>query len=165
MDLNIVLIVILISTFSSSGASLYNRAVIDLSLGSNCTLRNNEKGYCEQYTKCEYAQLLYNIRKSSEINFCTLAGTQSLVCCPSIPKLSNKLVREKPSKFENALCNNDQIVYSNNNQLSTGVNAEIGEFPFQAAIGYESEDGQNLDFYCGGSLIADDACVDCCELR
>ncbi|CAG9800169.1 unnamed protein product [Chironomus riparius] len=162
MDLKIVpLSLSLFCAFISSEASLYNLAAVDLGLGSNCTLRNNEEGYCEQYTKCEYAQLMYDIQKTSEIKFCTTGGVQSLVCCPkkdqtSFPLVSNKLVREKPSKFQKALCNDDQIVYNIDNQIDKGVNAEIGEFPFQAAIGYKSEGGEDLDFYCGGSLIADD---------
>ena len=156
MFLNIASLVILSSAFTASEGFFYSHAVEDLNLGSNCILKGNEQGYCEEFTKCEYAQLLYNIRKSSEIKLCKFVGTQPLVCCASIPKLSNQIISEKPSKFQNALCKTDQIVYSNDNQISSGVNAEVGEFTFQAAIGYKSEDGRNLEFHCGGSLIADD---------
>lgn len=157
MILQVSLVVILISSFASSQGFSNRPLAFNLSIGSSCILNNNnDQGYCEEYVQCEYAQLLYSIRKLSEIKFCGIKGTQSVVCCPSIPKVSNQLVGVKVTKFQNSLCKSDQTIEINDNPLSTRVNAEIGEFPFQAAIGYKSEDGKSLNFYCGGSLIADD---------
>ncbi|XP_070494753.1 uncharacterized protein [Chironomus tepperi] len=149
----IVSIVILISASAVpfSEASLFSRVNIDLGLGANCILKNYEQGYCEKTENCQQLSTMHN---SSEISYCGFDGSQRLVCCPQIPQRSNQVIR--PSKFRKLLCNNDQIVHSNYKQGRTIVNAEIGEFPFQAAIGYKSDDDKDYDFYCGGSLIADD---------
>jgi secreted trypsin-like serine protease len=41
------------------------------------------------------------------------------------------------------------------NKIINGDRADVGEFPFQAALGVKNLNGE-LKFVCGGSLIADD---------
>jgi len=69
------------------------------------------------------------------------------------------------SKFRKALCENEtpDIVLGLN--IIGGEHADIGEFPFQAAIGYrkalevDTAKENPIEFLCGGSLIADDVVI------
>lgn len=63
----------------------------------------------------------------------------------------------KSKKFSAALCkeqNNGNVPYTIE-KYTDRIPAEVGEFPFQVALGYLNEDG-SISYDCSGSLIADD---------
>lgn len=71
---------------------------------------------------------------------------------------SNDLLpfRPKSEKFAKALCKNKDNKPSQSEIFRGNQPAEVGEIPFHVAIGYLSSYGNETDYNCGGSLIADD---------
>ena len=61
----------------------------------------------------------------------------------------------KSTKFLTALCKNKNEIPNLNRNTIGGEQAGIGEFPFQVALGYKDQNNE-IDYNCGGSLIADD---------
>ena len=150
-------VVVLLSVTTLISAFTYDRESTDLYLGDKCVLKNNQPGICEEFNNCGYAQQLYQSKRQSEITVCKYIGTRPLVCCPSSQKPSNPkpIIKKSSKKFQNALCKNVKASLKIDNHIINGVKADIGEFPFQAVLGYRN--GRNsIDFRCGGSLIADD---------
>lgn len=150
-------VVALFLVFNFISAFTYDRESTDLYLGDRCALKNGQSGICEEFSNCVYAQQLYQARRQSEITVCKYIGNRPLVCCPGSQKPSNSNTTTKKSskKFQNALCKNVRSSLKIDNHIINGAKADIGEFPFQAVLGYRN--GHNsIDFRCGGSLIADD---------
>ncbi|XP_070494752.1 transmembrane protease serine 9-like [Chironomus tepperi] len=135
----------------------YERANSDNSIDEKCVTKNNEPGYCLDFKLCESAQKLYNLRRSAEITKCKSVGKVRFVCCPS-SKTSyiTKHIKKTSKKFQNALCQNIPSKLIIDDHVLNGEKAGVGEFPFQVALGYESQSGLDWSFRCGGSLIADD---------
>lgn len=66
------------------------------------------------------------------------------------------------TRFQKALCENETPEIQLGLNIIGGERADIGEFPFQAAIGYRkgSKEGNNpIQYLCGGSIIADDVVI------
>jgi len=62
----------------------------------------------------------------------------------------------KSKKFAQALCKHrSKMQYLPINSRSNNF-AGVGEFPFQATLGYLSSKGNSINYRCEGSLIADD---------
>jgi hypothetical protein len=138
---------------SVSDAFIYGFEKPDNFVGEKCITKNNEPGYCQEYLKCKSAQQLYRSKRAVDITMCKFLGKAPIVCCPSIPKAP---IKKTSLKFQNALCKNVQPGLKIDDHIIGGQKAVVSEFPFQAALGYTSENGLNFDFNCGGSLIADD---------
>lgn len=148
-------VIILLSVLTFINGFTYDRESADLYLGDNCVLKNNLPGICEEFTKCDYAKQLYQLRRQSEITVCRFIGNKPIVCCPSSQAPSNLAIRKSSKKFQKALCKNAKPTLKIDNHIINGMKADIGEFPFQAVLGYRN--GHNsIEFRCGGSLIADD---------
>ncbi|CAG9800168.1 unnamed protein product [Chironomus riparius] len=151
---------ILLFLTAISEAFIYNSESSDNIIGKNCLTKNKEPGSCQEFVKCKSSQELYNSGKSAEITMCKFIGKIPFVCCPSITKTKIKFVtkpiRKHSKKFQKALCKNIQPQIKVDDHIFGGVKAEVLEFPFQVALGYEKENENDWDFNCGGSLIADD---------
>lgn len=69
------------------------------------------------------------------------------------------------TRFQKALCENETPEIQLGLNIIGGERADIGEFPFQAAIGYrkisegETTKENSIKYLCGGSLIADDVVI------
>lgn len=113
-------------------------------LGGKCTLKDNQPGVCKYMASCDYVKQLYQLRKTSDIVRCQFIGKNPIVCCPKI------------NKFRQAICMNKTVPLRIQDNIIRGHRAEVGEFPFQAALGFPSKSDESVEFRCGGSLIADD---------
>jgi len=113
-------------------------------LGGKCTLKDNQPGVCKYMTSCDYVKQLYQSKKTSDIVRCQFIGKNPIVCCPKI------------NKFRQATCVNKTVPLRIQDNIIRGHRAEVGEFPFQAALGFASKSDESVEFRCGGSLIADD---------
>lgn len=119
-------------------------------LGDICSLKNKQRGICEEIIKCEYAKELFRSKKTSEIVNCRFKGKVPLVCCPKL---------EKPTKFEQSLCKNK------NPTVKMQMKKKTEEFFYYVALGYKNKDEQ-IEVKCSGSLIAENfvftaaVCVD-----
>jgi ribosomal protein L25 (general stress protein Ctc) len=145
-------VIIVLSFVTFINGFTYDRDSPDLYLGDNCVLINGQPGVCEEFTKCDYAKQLYQLRKQSEIKVCRYNGNVPIVCCASSQKSTG--IKRSSKKFQNALCKNAKPTLKIDNHIINGMKADVGEFPFQAVLGYRN--GRSIDFRCGGSLIADD---------
>ena len=113
-------------------------------LGGKCTLLDNKPGSCKNMNECDYAKKLYKSGKTAEIVRCQFIGKSPIVCCPKL------------NKFRPALCMNKTVALKIQDNIIRGHRAEVGEFPFQAALGFSGQLDESIEFRCGGSLIADD---------
>ncbi|XP_070500632.1 phenoloxidase-activating factor 3-like [Chironomus tepperi] len=91
---------------------------------------------------CEYAKKLFAEQRISEIKPCDFDGDAPVVCCP---------VTLPPSEPTSSNCKTNKV-YSNSNSKRP---ANVGEYPFLAAIGFEGSEN-SIKYRCSGTLIADD---------
>lgn len=160
-DKVLILSIVIVISASISDAFIYKNENSDNFIGEKCLTKNKEAGYCQEFLKCKSAQKLYDSKRIAEIAMCKSPGKIAIVCCPSTPKKyftskPPKPIKNASSKFQKALCKNAKADIKIDIHLTNGNKADVGEFPFQAALGYKSENGYDIDFNCGGSLIADD---------
>lgn len=113
-------------------------------LGGKCTLKDNRPGVCKYMNSCDYVKQLYRSKQTADIVRCQFIGRNPVVCCPSL------------NKFRQAICTNKTVPIRIQDNIIRGHRAEVGEFPFQVALGYASKTDDSIEFRCGGSLIADD---------
>lgn len=111
--------------------------------GEQCSLSGGRQGICKEIIQCDYVKKLLTAKKTSEIVRCAFHGKKPLVCCP------------QSQKFINALCENIKPSLGLDFKITNGIKADLGEFPYQAALGRKNLENV-LEFNCGGSLIADD---------
>lgn len=132
------------------------------SLGDTCFLKNNQEGICSEILNCEPVKKLFDAKKFSEIVECEFVGKRSIVCCPTAQTAqtthTTSLQLNGNHKFMKALCINAKSDIKVNFNIINGVKAEVGEFPYQVALGYRTL-GSEIDFRCGGSLIAEDIII------
>lgn len=121
----------------------------------NCTLLNNQQGFCTQYRNCDYAKKLSIRGQSIKIEKCT---RNNFICCPK-PEKIRTLSPDYPKsiKFKEALCEDKISISPIVLNLRGGEIVDIGEFPFYASLGYKVND--KIEYLCGGSLIADDIVI------
>lgn len=141
---------ILMLKFSACESALFYPNNYERNVGEMCFLRNGEKGVCTEIIKCEHSKQLYQAKRTSEIVLCKFVGIRPYVCCPK-PKIT---------KFQKALCQDQsapplQLGY----HISNGARSGVGDYPFQVALGYLNDQTDELEFNCGGSLIADDIVI------
>lgn len=106
---------------------------------------NFESGYCVELQKCAHAMKLIDDHQYLRQISCGYNGREPKVICPS------------SKKFIDALCGHKLITPSFEQNILGGVPVEVGEIPFQAVLGYpKGLDDDDVDYNCGGSLIADD---------
>lgn len=146
------LLILLVLT--SSLVSAYRPDNSENTLGDTCKLENNEKGICSELSDCESAKKLFKLNKTSDILHCAFIGRRPIVCCPNGPQQ----LKNKNPKFIKALCMNTKPDLVINFNIVNGLKADVGEFPYQVALGYRGL-GSEIDFRCGGSLIAEDIVI------
>lgn len=131
-------------------------------LGETCVLKNNQEGICSEIANCEPVKKLFDTKRTKEIVECKFIGKRSIVCCPTAQTSQTTLTEPLPlnrnPKFTKALCLNVETNLKLNFNIINGVKAEVGEFPYQVALGYRTL-GNEIDFNCGGSLIAEDIVI------
>jgi len=146
-------ILLILLVLTSSLVSAYHPDNSESTLGDTCKLENNEEGICSELFDCESAKKLFKLNKTSDILHCGFIGKRAIVCCPIGPQQLNR-----NPKFIKALCINTKPDLVINFNIINGRKAEVGEFPYQVALGYRGL-GSEIDFRCGGSLIAEDIVI------
>lgn len=105
-------------------------------------------GKCIPVENCEVA--LQQIKKKRYHDFirCGFKGRSEIICCPSGSTAGTRS-QQACKKWLNlaSVTSKDQIV--------GGKDAELGEFPHMAALGFYSLADQQYYFHCGGSLISE----------
>jgi hypothetical protein len=95
----------------------------------------------------------------------TEVPTTTSTTTEAISAANNNVRASGQTKFQKALCENETPDIQLTLNIIGGEKADIGEFPFQAAIGYrkasvgDSMDENPIKYLCGGSLIADDIVI------
>lgn len=120
-----------------------------LYVGDPCSQKDGSPGSCEVSTKCPW--FIENIIKKKRFGdrvTCGFDGQVEVICCNSSIPIGTRssLACDRVPPIENRLTFH----------IIDGEEAEDGEFPFMAALGYESEDIPNgYDYRCGASMISD----------
>lgn len=138
----------LLTTFGQ-GETLYE--------GDLCTLRNGSNGFCLEATKCPwFLETIVKKKKFNERVTCGFDGKIEVICCKADASNAH-LADLKPGVRTRLACDRvPQIDSRLTFHIIDGVEAEEGEFPFMAALGYENEEvGKGYDYRCGASLISD----------
>lgn len=130
------LVVVVINTLliASARAQLYE--------GDECSLQDGSSGICTKATEC-----LWFRPGRSERKHCSWSEDRrtEVICCrlpdPIGVRSSLACEGQKPHIY---------TVF----HIIEGEEADPAEFPFMAALGYQSEDHDGYDFKCGASLIS-----------
>ncbi|XP_058127768.1 serine protease persephone-like [Anopheles ziemanni] len=127
----------------SSGQTLYK--------DDACELRDGKPGICTVVTDCPWflEHIVKNRRFADRVS-CGFEGADEIICCKTNktvqpPGVQSRLACEKVPKY------NERITF----HIIEGEEASEGEFPFMAALGYPTDDG-NVSYRCGASLISSD---------
>ncbi|XP_058444542.1 serine protease persephone-like [Malaya genurostris] len=123
--------------------------------GDPCSLRDNSNGYCIEATKCPwFLETIVKKKKFNERVTCGFDGKIEVICCKSNGTRPNGLASGIRTRLA---CDQVPPITSRLTfHIIDGVEAEEGEFPFMAALGYESEEiEQGYDYRCGASLISE----------
>jgi len=143
-------------------------------LGDTCTLANGSEGTCVIDTECKTISKQTNI----ELTRCEFEDDTLIICCSDMEKTRTASFDEPESfsppnhtlsRYNQILCENHELIPKTSLNVINGEDAYPGEFPYQVALGYESNaaDG-TYDFNCGGSLILNDIVITaahCVHLR
>lgn len=151
-DKMLTLLIIIMLTASAVFANYLDNS--EKSLGDICNLQNNQEGICSEIKNCESVKKLFDAKTTSDIVRCGFVGKRPIVCCPFEAQQLNL-----NTKFAKALCINKKTDLVINFNIINGRKADIGEFPYQVALGYRRLKKEIVDFKCGGSLIAEDIVV------
>ena len=130
-------------------------------LGNNCTLASGSEGICVKYKNCTTVSSLKNITK------CEFEQDELIICCEveeltsfdyGYPSLDDNPIFPPSNltlpRFYQTLCENHEPRTKFVPNIIAGVEADVREFPFQVALGYQINN--TLEFNCGGSLILND---------
>ena len=113
-------------------------------------MKDGSKGFCSVDRKCPYVIDLLKRKKTSDIVRCGFSKQGTILCCKSLDTAPIPVVL-KPSVCEGV---KPAVPFRLDDHIVNGEDAEVGEFPHMAAIGYET-DSSSYEFNCGGTLIAD----------
>lgn len=105
-------------------------------------------GKCIPVEKCQVALEQIGKKKYHEFSRCGFEGFSEIICCPTASEGGKK------SKQACARWSKSASVVSKY-QIVGGKNAESGEFPHMAALGFYSPAEKRYFFNCGGSLISE----------
>ncbi|XP_076751968.1 serine protease persephone-like [Xylocopa sonorina] len=138
----------------------------DLFEGSPCTLENGRPGICKKLPECEtrLKDVQQGRRNSDSPGRCGFDGFIEIVCCPSAAmkikqRLADVACEEYNSISTEVKLNEDRrysdgLVY----HVYAGIGANVNEYPFVVALGYENTDRvvdpSPIRYSCGGSLIS-----------
>lgn len=124
--------------------------------GSPCVLEKDEKGICKNITQCpkKLKETRLGLRDINSSDRCGFIGVMEIVCCP-LQHFHDKIGLRPADiachQFENEIPVNDGLVF----HIFNGEEANQGEFPSMAALGYRDKENKNTIIYnCGGSLIS-----------
>jgi len=135
-----------------------------LNIGDTCIFNETIIGVCSKINKCDYitenAEFRRRIPEEIKKSLCLSIEGQQLACCPSLFKPQDLQTNKKDeSKFEKATCVNIEPQISVATNIVGGEEAEVGEFKFQATIGYKAYGSSDYLYRCGGALIAEDIVI------
>lgn len=133
-----------------------------------CSVQDGTKtGTCTVYFKCNpLLELLTNLQQPFPkevprlMQNSILCGREDVggfslpkVCCPTeAVKLTDK---QKFERHENRGLLTSQCPATLDRKILNGYEADVGEYPWLALLGYTSARGGNPQWKCGGSLIGD----------
>lgn len=129
----------------------------DLAEGDECVMHDGSEGICAKAETCGSFLELYKEKRTNERVHCSWDGSSEIVCCSTLSSTAPPDIRKwdigaRAKEF----C--DTRISVNNfytAHIFGGQEAEEGEFPFMASLGYEKIDNQpGYDYRCGASLIA-----------
>ncbi|CAG9798206.1 unnamed protein product [Chironomus riparius] len=157
--------------FVSSNESPLVFSKVETYLGDQCTVSGGIEGKCVKANQCT------TIKSYKNITRCEFDKNDLIVCCPGFKEIASsdeKLMRMrdidevnttayrnydfKNERFNQILCKNHEPREKFLPNIVNGNEADVAEFPYQVALGYQSTTG-SYDFNCGGSLILDDIVI------
>ncbi|PSN34643.1 Serine protease snake [Blattella germanica] len=117
--------------------------------GDVCTLTKGKKGICKALSNCKPAYERLHKSRQKPIH-CSFKGFEEIVCCFDDTALSMRKSQLACQEYSN------EIPLRVNPFIIDGEDAEPGQFPHMAALGYidPSEPGP-VSWKCGGTLISD----------
>uniref|UniRef100_A0A182M4M7 Peptidase S1 domain-containing protein n=1 Tax=Anopheles culicifacies TaxID=139723 RepID=A0A182M4M7_9DIPT len=123
--------------------------------GDRCELRDGTAGVCTDATACPwFLEVIVKNRRFADRVSCGFDGLVEVICCKT-----NSTVGARPSGVRSRLACEQVPKYTSRLtfHIIDGEEASEGEFPFMAALGYQTEDeAQNVSYRCGASLISTD---------
>ncbi|XP_055529767.1 serine protease persephone-like [Wyeomyia smithii] len=125
--------------------------------GDSCELRNGRSGLCVEAPKCSwFMETIAKKKKYNERVVCGFDGKTEVICCPPDASIAQSIAL-KPGVRTRLACDQVPRIESRSTfHIINGFQADDGEFPFMAALGYEIEDeGKGYEYRCGASLISD----------
>nr|CAD7264889.1 unnamed protein product [Timema shepardi] len=122
------------------------RSCCSVQKGDLCTTARGEKGVCSLFQSC--ASALQDFHRGLQPRRCGFQGSNVVVCCKdNFPNLSKS--------EEACLYYSNEVPLRLTSYILGGIQADIGEFPHMAALGYLSEGSSSLSWDCAGTLISD----------
>ncbi|XP_050087815.1 serine protease persephone-like [Anopheles aquasalis] len=120
--------------------------------GDACVLRDGTAGVCTESTECPWflETIVKNKRFADRVS-CGFDGLNEVICCKQdraqVTGVRSRLACTSVPDYEARLTFH----------IIDGEEAEDGEFPFMAALGYPSDEPVvNVSYRCGASLISPD---------
>ncbi|CAG9807247.1 unnamed protein product [Chironomus riparius] len=133
-----------------------------LEIGDECVFNETLKGFCQKPNKCDYGTKdPESIPEDFKNNLCLSGNRDQLVCCPSLLQPHNlKYNGIIFTKFEVITCKHKEPSIELISNIESNLYAEVGEFKFQAMIGYKLQRLSNeYEYVCGGALIHEDIVI------
>ncbi|XP_055586914.1 serine protease persephone-like isoform X2 [Uranotaenia lowii] len=118
--------------------------------GDPCTLKDGTSGVCMESIKCAwFNETIIKKKQFNQRVSCGFDGMIEIICCKTDTVsvgIRTRLACDKIPMVDNRLTFH----------IIDGEEADDGEFPFMAALGYQNDEiAKGYDYRCGGSLIAD----------
>ena len=154
---------------STNGGPLEFRKV-NKYLGDQCTVAGGSEGKCVKAKECTTIPSYKNITR------CEFEKDELIVCCPETASSDDEdttmITIDETNisayqnfdfsyeRFSQILCENHEPRRKFAPNIVNGKDAEVAEFPYQVALGYQSNTtADSYEFNCGGSLILDDIII------
>lgn len=120
----------------------------ELYVGDRCTLKDGSRGTCREATHCPwFVDTILKKKRFNEKVSCGFMGATEIICCKGVDVgVRTQLACDRVPEITSRLTFH----------IIDGEEAEDGEFPFMAALGYDNEEiGVGYDYRCGASLISE----------
>ncbi|KAF5305584.1 hypothetical protein FQA39_LY01675 [Lamprigera yunnana] len=122
--------------------------------GDKCVTPNGELATCLPLPSCNHILQSLLTLSSSAVEFAQLSkcenDKESLICCGNATSFEIKGDFSETTLLPNrSVCGSDTTT----NRIYNGQLTDLDEFPWMALLGYKSNDIDEVDFKCGGTLI------------
>lgn len=121
-----------------------NEGAVQLYENDACVMADGSEGICIISPKCAWFKTEVIQRKIvpyANVKRCGFTIKDEIICCPAKRKAVEECQKLRDST---------RLAF----HIVGGEEAEEGEVPFIAALGYETDDPNQLDWACGSSLVS-----------